>query len=99
MNTEADGESVRTIVRDTGSGIPAEDLPHVSDRFWRGDRSRTRGDGSGGGLGLAIVRQLVEAHGGQVDVASVEGEGSVFTVSLPRFQSIEAIPVDKIDTA
>ena len=99
LNAEADGENVRTIVRDTGSGIPAEDLPKIFDRFWRGDRSRTRGDGSGGGLGLAIVRQLVEAHGGQVDVASVEGEGSIFTVSLPRYKSTEAIPVDKIDTS
>jgi len=52
-------------VTDTGSGIAAEDLPHVFDRFYRGDKSRTRASG-GSGLGLAIVRQLVEAHGGQV---------------------------------
>ncbi len=96
LSTEADGENVRTIVKDTGSGIPAEDLPHVFDRFWRGDRSRTRGDGSGGGLGLAIVRQLVEAHGGQVDVQSVEGEGSTFMVALPRHLTGEDLITDKM---
>jgi two-component system sensor histidine kinase BaeS len=70
-------------VRDTGKGIPAEDLPHVFDRFWRGDPARTRADGSGGGLGLAIVRQLVQLHGGRVAVRSEVGRGSTFTLFLP----------------
>ncbi len=96
---QSDGGIVRTIVKDTGSGISTEDLPHIFDRFWRGDRARTRGDGSGGGLGLAIVRQLVEAHGGHIDVQSVEGEGSVFTISLPRHQTTQTTLVDGIHVA
>ncbi|MFI5786999.1 sensor histidine kinase [Streptomyces sp. NPDC051640] len=78
---EGDG-AVLVEVADTGSGIPSEDLPHVFDRFWRAEKSRSRRTG-GSGLGLAIVRKLVEAHGGTVDAASVEGEGSTFVLRLP----------------
>ncbi|QMV24996.1 HAMP domain-containing protein [Streptomyces sp. SCUT-3] len=67
-------------VSDTGPGIAAEDLPHVFDRFWRGKS----GNGvSGSGIGLAVVRELVAAHGGTVRVASPPSGGAVFTVSLP----------------
>jgi two-component system sensor histidine kinase BaeS len=69
-------------VSDTGSGIAAEHLPHVFDRFWRADRSRTRATG-GSGLGLAIVRHLVEAHGGTVTVDSTPAAGTTFTLRLP----------------
>ncbi|WJV47095.1 sensor histidine kinase [Streptomyces flavofungini] len=69
-------------VSDTGTGIAPGDLPHVFDRFWRADKSRTRATG-GSGLGLAIVRNLVQAHGGTVGVESERGKGSVFTVRLP----------------
>lgn len=69
-------------VADTGTGIAPGDLPHVFDRFWRADKSRTRATG-GSGLGLAIVRNLVQAHGGTVGVESERGKGSVFTVRLP----------------
>lgn len=69
-------------VADTGSGIPAADLPHVFDRFWRAEKSRSRRTG-GSGLGLAIVRKLVEAHGGTVGATSTEGEGSAFVLRLP----------------
>jgi two-component system OmpR family sensor kinase len=71
-------------VQDTGEGISAEDLPHVFDRFYRADRARSRATG-GVGLGLAIVRAIVEAHGGQISAASegVPGQGSTFTVRLP----------------
>ncbi|WP_327271719.1 HAMP domain-containing histidine kinase [Streptomyces sp. NBC_01224] len=75
-------DQVVVDVTDTGSGIPAEDLPHVFDRFWRAEKSRSRRTG-GSGLGLAIVRKLVEAHGGSVSAVSVEGQGSVFTLRLP----------------
>jgi signal transduction histidine kinase len=69
-------------VSDSGAGIAAEVLPHIFDRFYRADPSRSRATG-GAGLGLAIVRQLVTAHGGTVTVASEPGRGSTFTVTLP----------------
>lgn len=67
-------------VRDTGSGIPADELPRIFDRLFRGDTSRTE---RGLGLGLSLVKAVVEAHGGTVDVVSEPGRGSVFTVTLP----------------
>lgn len=76
------GDEVTIEVADTGTGIPAEDLPRVFDRFWRAEKSRSRRTG-GSGLGLAIVRRLTEAHGGTVTVASTVGAGTVFTVRLP----------------
>lgn len=69
-------------VADTGEGIAAADLPFVFDRFWRGDRARGRT--AGAGLGLAIARQLVLAHGGAIDVTSAPGEGTTFTIFLPN---------------
>ena len=77
-------------VIDEGQGIPAEDLPYVFERFWRGDRSRSRESG-GSGIGLAIVKQLVEMHGGSVAVESQPGKGSTFRVFLPLSRSEEAI--------
>lgn len=82
------GDQVRLTIRDTGPGIPAEDLPYVFDRFWKGDRARTR-DGSGSGLGLAIARQLVRAHNGSIDVASPPGSGAVFTIQVPRAELVK----------
>lgn len=76
------GDEVAVEVSDTGSGIPADDLPYVFDRFWRAEKSRNRSTG-GSGLGLAIVLKLAEAHGGTASVASTEGQGSVFTLRLP----------------
>ncbi|MEU4920513.1 HAMP domain-containing sensor histidine kinase [Streptomyces parvus] len=76
------GGAVVIEVTDTGSGIPTDDLPHVFDRFWRAEKSRSRRTG-GSGLGLAIVRKLVEAHGGTVEATSTEGEGSTFALRLP----------------
>ena len=75
-------DHVTIEVADTGTGIPAEDLPRVFDRFWRAEKSRSRRTG-GSGLGLAIVRRLTEAHGGTVTVVSTVGAGTVFTVRLP----------------
>ncbi|WP_018568543.1 sensor histidine kinase [Streptomyces sp. PsTaAH-124] len=77
-----DGGTVVLTVADTGTGIAPDDLPHVFDRFWRAEKSRSRRTG-GSGLGLAIVRQLVEAHGGTAAAASEPGAGSVFTLRLP----------------
>ncbi len=69
-------------VTDTGEGIPAEDLPQIFERFYRVDKSRTRSTG-GSGLGLTIVKRLVEAHGGSIDVRSSSGHGATFTFTLP----------------
>lgn len=69
-------------VRDEGSGIAPDDLPHVFDRFYRADGARSRASG-GSGLGLAIARTIVEQHGGEISVSSVEGEGATFVVRLP----------------
>lgn len=77
------GAHATTItVRDTGSGIPAENVTKIFDRFWRDDESRSRTTG-GSGLGLAIVRRLTEAHGGTVEVLSEPGRGALFTIRLP----------------
>ncbi|WP_128380132.1 sensor histidine kinase [Streptomyces cavernae] len=76
------GDEVAVEVADTGSGIAADDVPHVFDRFWRAEKSRNRSTG-GSGLGLAIVLKLAEAHGGTASVTSTEGQGSVFTLRLP----------------
>ncbi|MFN8472733.1 MAG: ATP-binding protein [Anaerolineae bacterium] len=73
---------VRLSVRDTGTGVAAEELPYVFERFWRADRSRARDQG-GSGLGLAIARQLVEAQGGRIGVESAPGQGSLFWFTLP----------------
>jgi signal transduction histidine kinase len=78
---ERDGEAV-LVVADSGVGIPGDDLPHIFERFWRGEQSRARHTG-GAGIGLAIVRELVRAHDGRIDVESKPGEGSRFRVSLP----------------
>ena len=78
----ANGE-VEVLVNDSGRGIRAEDLPRVFERFYRADRSRTRGSG-GTGLGLAIAKHIVEAHGGRISVSSRANEGTTFKVTLPR---------------
>ena len=76
------GDDALLEVADTGIGIPADDLPHVFTRYWRGEKSRSRATG-GAGIGLAIVHELVRAHGGQVTVESEVGAGSVFRVIIP----------------
>ncbi len=73
-------DSVSVAVTDTGIGISREDLPHIFERFFKADRSRSSG---GTGLGLAIAKHTVQAHGGTIQVSSIEGQGSVFTLTLP----------------
>jgi signal transduction histidine kinase len=74
---------VEVSVRDQGEGIRSEDLPHVFERFYRGEKSRSRASG-GAGLGLAIAEGIVEAHGGNIRVDSEYGQGAVFTFMLPK---------------
>ena len=70
-------------IRDSGSGIPAEELSRIFERFYQMDKSRQRGRSQGAGLGLAIASQIIEAHGGQISAESQVGAGSTFRVTLP----------------
>jgi len=90
VTTAVEVKEDRVVIRvqDTGSGIPAEDLPHVFERFYRVDRSRARSTG-GSGLGLTIAKRIVEAHGGQIWAQSWLGAGSTFAISLPLRQQVE----------
>ncbi len=82
VRLRADEEgAVKLSVQDTGMGIPAEDLDHIFERFYRADPSRAQ---TGTGLGLSLVHAVVRSHGGKIDVDSAPGRGSTFTVSLPR---------------
>ena len=73
---------LQITIRDTGAGIPAEDLPFIFDRFWRGDKSRSERTHSG--LGLAIAKQLIHAHGGTIEAQSEAGKGTTFIIELPN---------------
>jgi two-component system sensor histidine kinase SenX3 len=83
IESAVDGPWVELIVRDHGIGIPARDLDRIFERFYRVDKARSRATG-GTGLGLSIVRHVAANHGGTVVVESREGEGSTFTLRLPR---------------
>jgi signal transduction histidine kinase len=87
VSAAAAGQEVAVSVRDTGTGIAPEHLPYVFDRFYRADKSRARQTG-GAGLGLAIAKQLVVAHGGSITVESAAGQGSTFTFTLPVAQGV-----------
>jgi signal transduction histidine kinase len=80
IGAEQNDRAVNIRITDTGPGIAPEDLPHIFERFYRSDESRT---GSGAGLGLAIAQELIEAQNGQITVKSEIGKGSAFTVTLP----------------
>jgi signal transduction histidine kinase len=85
MSADRRGNRILLTVADHGPGIPEADLSRVFERFYRVDKSRTRGarDPGGTGLGLAIVKHLVELHGGKATVANRPGGGAVFTLELP----------------
>ena len=83
IQVKVEPEAVLILVKDTGEGISPEDLPHIWERFYQTERSRTRIDG-GAGIGLALVKEWIEEMGGTVSVESAVGEGSCFTLQLPR---------------
>jgi signal transduction histidine kinase len=80
-------EQARLIIRDTGPGIPPEDLPHIFERFYRAEKSRTRGKTTGFGLGLSIAHWIVEKHGGRIEVDSKDNQGTTFCIWLPLFSN------------
>lgn len=88
LSASANEETVQLQVRDTGAGIPPDDLPHIFNRFYRADKSRQRTKDSAirkssSGLGLAIAKAIVKAHGGTIKANSVLAEGSTFSITLP----------------
>ena len=80
INTRSTSNSVSVEIKDSGIGISTGDLPHIFERFFKADKSRSN---PGSGLGLAIVQSIVKAYGGTVEVTSGVGQGTVFTVYLP----------------
>ena len=88
ISLEVHADGIHASVRDTGPGIPPEQIPHLFDRFWQASRHDTRGLG----LGLSIVKAIVEAHGGRVEVESVLNQGSAFHLRLPR-ADMQAMPL------
>lgn len=83
IHAQTQPDAVRVEIADTGEGIRAEDLPYVFDRFYRSEKSRSRATG-GAGLGLAIAKGIVEAHGGRIAVRSTPGKGATFSFTLPK---------------
>jgi CheY-like chemotaxis protein/two-component sensor histidine kinase len=97
LRAEKRGEEMTLIVADTGMGISEKNLPHVFDRFWQADGSSKR-KYQGVGIGLALVKELVDIHGGKVTVESQEGKGTTFTVRLP-YQAAEPAQTPKPEAA
>ncbi len=84
ITARRDGRSWQILVKDTGQGIAQKDLPHVFERFWRGDKSRQKSVAGGYGLGLSLAKEIIDLHQGQITVTSQIDKGTVFTITLPR---------------
>jgi signal transduction histidine kinase len=93
MSTRSTDDELTFVVSDTGRGVPSEQLPHVFDRYWKGEAGGKRG----AGLGLFIAKQIVEAHGGQIWVESSPGKGSTFSFTIPRMTTTS--PRDDVASA
>jgi len=96
VDVKQQGDLVQILISDNGIGIPADELPHIWDEFYRGRNARNAGI-TGTGLGLSIVKHFVERFGGLIQVESKEGKGSTFTVWLP-FERIEPSIEDTVQT-
>jgi signal transduction histidine kinase len=83
VTLQREGAEIRCEIRDRGPGIPSEHLPFIFERFYRAEADRSRKDGGGAGLGLAIVRALIQAQGGRAEAASQPGRGTAITFHLP----------------
>ena len=89
MIVDRQDDNAVVMVKDTGVGIPEDSVSHVFERFYRVDKARSRKSG-GSGLGLSIVRNMVERNGGKITVESVVGKGSLFTLTFPAFDTEDA---------
>lgn len=99
LRTGCNAQYVTLEVRDNGIGIAPEDLPHLFDRFYRADSARTQDEEAGTGLGLSIVHEIVTAHQGTIEVRSMPGEGTAFTVRLPNSLMVAAIGPGELEAA
>lgn len=83
IKTKSDGKYLFIEVKDTGIGITKEDIPHIFDRFYRVDQSRSKSKAAGFGLGLSLAKKIIEIHKGTVEISSILGKGTTFTIKLP----------------
>jgi signal transduction histidine kinase len=88
LDAISNNEGIEIIIKDSGIGIPTEDLPRIWDRLYRGDQSRSQ---KGLGLGLSLVKAVITAHKGRIDVSSEKGKGSTFTVYLPASDKVAGV--------
>ena len=91
VSTYALRKEVHVTIRDTGVGIPAEDVPHIFDRFYKVEKAHTPSPQVGSGLGLAIVKKIIEAHGQSITVKSARGKGTQFTFTLERANPLKRV--------
>lgn len=98
VSSQVNGDSMKVTIEDTGIGMSKESLPYVFDRFRQGDSSATR-KYPGTGLGLALVKELTERHGGEATLASTLGEGTTVTVTLPIIPAWESITAEEAEPA
>ena len=91
VSTYALRKEVYVTIRDTGAGIPAEDVPHIFDRFYKVEKAHTPSPQVGSGLGLAIVKKIIEAHGQSITVKSARGKGTQFTFTLEKANTLKRV--------